>query len=917
MRSQGCTIQQALTPDAAAVVKQAVALAKRRGHAQVTPLHVAHTMLAVSSGLLRSACLQSHSHPLQCRALELCFNVALNRLPTSTSGPMLGPHSGQHHHPTIANALQAAFKRAQAHQRRGSIENQQQPLLAVKIELEQLIISILDDPSVSRVMREAGFSSTLVKGKVEQAVSIEAPSSNNDTNNNNNNNNNNNIKPIKDNINNNITSNNNNFLSMAQTGSLKVGKPRLCDQGGVRNEDLMSVIESLVNKRKRNSVVVGECLSTLEGLVRGVMDRVEKNEVPEILKEVKFIHLSFASFGHLSKEEVEQRIGELKCLVKTCCMDNNKGVILYLDDLKWVNEFRASNNNILVDQHQPRRSYYCPIEHMIMEIGKLVLGYASECGKLWLLGIATFQTYMRCRGGQPSLEALWGLHAITIPAGGLGLSLLPESDLQSPLTSKKLDISGSSWLMLESGGVGGGVDHYRASGTANMEEESRQSSACNSDSTNSSLPSWLQQYKDENSKSASNIIKNNDQDSMPVKDLCKRWGSICTSSSPSFERTLSFSSLSPSSSTSNFSYDHHPLRLKSTHHCFEPKNFWLTEPLNKTQEQPTFTMSMSPKDRGNNIDHPQRKHTTCTTFISSNPNSTPTSTSSSDIMDPLESQCVRFKEYNAENLKILCNALEQEVPHQKDIIFDIVSTILHSRSGLSRRKANEQNIKEETWLFFQGVDIEAKEKIARELARLIFGTSQDKFVSIGLSSFSSTRVLVDSFEDPRNKRLRDEQSCSYIDRFANAISEDSNRVFFIEDIEQVDYCSQIGIKKAIERGKISKHSSGEEVSFGSAIIILSCERFSSRSRACSPSIKQKDVTHHEDNQEMINKGDGACSNDTITTSPSISLDLNICINDDDDDNDDEYNAADSKSMDEIGLLASVDKCIVFKSHQEL
>uniref|UniRef100_A0A803MXW5 Clp R domain-containing protein n=1 Tax=Chenopodium quinoa TaxID=63459 RepID=A0A803MXW5_CHEQI len=446
MRSQGCTIQQALTTEAAAVVKQAVALAKRRGHAQVTPLHVAHTMLSVSSGLLRAACLQSHSHPLQCRALELCFNVALNRLPTSTSGPMLGPHSAQHHHPSIANALVAAFKRAQAHQRRGSIENQQQPLLAVKIELEQLIISILDDPSVR---------------------------------------------------------------------SLKVGKPRLCDNQGVEknSEDVISVIDSLVNKRKRNSVVVvGECLSILEGLVRGVMDRVEKGEVPEALKEVKFIHMSFASFGHLSKDEVEQRVGELKCLVKTCCMDNNKGVILYLDDLKWVNEFRASNNNILVDQHQPRRSYYCPIEHMIIEIGKLALSYASESGKLWLLGIATFQTYMRCKGGQSSLESLWGLHAITIPAGSLGLSLLPESDLQSPLTSKKLDMNGSSWLMLESGGVsGGGEDSYRASGTVNMESsQSRQSSACNSDSTNSSLPSWLQQYKDENSKKASNIA-NNDQ----------------------------------------------------------------------------------------------------------------------------------------------------------------------------------------------------------------------------------------------------------------------------------------------------------------------------------------------------------------------------------------------------------------------
>ena len=164
MRSGGCSVQQSLTHEAANMVKQAIALARRRGHAQVTPLHVASTMLSASTGLLRTACLQSNTHPLQCRALELCFNVSLNRLPTSTGSPMLVP--------CISNALVAAFKRAQAHLRRGSLENQQQPILAVKIDPEQLVISILDDPGVSRVMREAGFSSPHVKSKVEQSVSL-------------------------------------------------------------------------------------------------------------------------------------------------------------------------------------------------------------------------------------------------------------------------------------------------------------------------------------------------------------------------------------------------------------------------------------------------------------------------------------------------------------------------------------------------------------------------------------------------------------------------------------------------------------------------------------------------------------------------------------------------------------------------
>ncbi|KAL0426651.1 UNVERIFIED_CONTAM: protein SMAX1-LIKE 5 [Sesamum latifolium] len=170
MRAGACAAQT-LSPEAASVLKHSLSLARRRGHAQLTPLHVAATLLSSRPSLLKRACLKSQphhqpSHPLQSRALELCFNVALNRLPASP-GPLLQAQ------PALSNALVAALKRAQAHQRRGSIEqNQQQPLIAIKVELEQLILSILDDPSVSRVMREAGFSSTSVKNNLEESNSV-------------------------------------------------------------------------------------------------------------------------------------------------------------------------------------------------------------------------------------------------------------------------------------------------------------------------------------------------------------------------------------------------------------------------------------------------------------------------------------------------------------------------------------------------------------------------------------------------------------------------------------------------------------------------------------------------------------------------------------------------------------------------
>ncbi|KAJ6300272.1 hypothetical protein OIU76_021134 [Salix suchowensis] len=645
MRAGGCIVQQALTAEAASVIKQAVTLARRRGHAQVTPLHVANTMLSASTGLLRTACLQSHSHPLQCKALELCFNVALNRLPTSTSNPMICTPSRQF--PSISNALVAAFKRAQAHQRRGSIENQQQPLLAVKIALEQLMISILDDPSVSRVMREAGFSSTQVKSNVEQSVSLEispqsAPSVSSMSKENN-------IRSV---------------LPESAVPSSQVGaKAAVLDP--IRNEDVMCVIENLMNRRRRNLVIVGESLESLEVLVKGVMDKVQNGDVTEGLREVKFLTIPVSSFGNFSRVEVEHKLEELKLHVKSYM---GKGVVLHLGDLKWVIENRAGSSS----GHEQERCYFCPMEYLIIELGKFACAIADNNGRFWLMGVATFQTYLKCKSDNPSADTVLGLHPLTIPAGSLRLSLISDSDLLTKFETEARSLPGST---------------------------------CNSDST-STLPAWLQKYKNEKREQNSA-----DQDSLPNKFLCRKWNSFCSSmhqQNYSSEDTITFSSVSPSSSTS---YDHQDPNLYRNQNdwpiveqkqSFRDHHFWI----NKCSIEPSLRKYI-----------PEHKDHTKQLPFSSNTNSTPNSTSSGDFMEM--EYLHRFKELNAENLNTLCNALEKKVPWQKDIIPEIASTILQCRSGMTRRKGKVKNseAKEETWFLFQGVDMESKEKIAKELAR--------------------------------------------------------------------------------------------------------------------------------------------------------------------------------------------------------
>lgn len=258
------------------------------------------------------------------------------------------------------------------------------------------------------------------------------------------------------------------------------------------------------------------------------------------------------------------------------------------------------------------------------------------------------------------------------------------------------------------------------------------------------------------------------------------------------------------------------------------------------------------------------------------------------LMDPVASSsdaieveyASRFKEeMNAENLETLCNALRSKAPRQKDVIPEIAKAILKCRSGSTPRKLRNGNRKEETWLLFQGVDVEAKEKIGRELAKLVFG-SQNNFVSISLSSFSSS-----SMEDLRKKkRRRDEDSWSYTQRLFEAVSCNPHRVFFVEDIEEADYLCQMSFKRAIEKGRLQS-GSGEEAFLRDAIVILSCERFSSRSRACSPL---------EDERKM--------------RSPCLSLDLNLSLDHDDGNDDDDD---DGHCSDHIGLLDAVDAHVLF------
>ncbi|XP_047325828.1 protein SUPPRESSOR OF MAX2 1-like [Impatiens glandulifera] len=496
MRAGLSTIQQTLTPEAAGVLNHSIGEAGRRNHGQTTPLHVAATLLASPSGFLRQACIRSHpnsSHPLQCRALELCFSVALERLPTAQN-MAVGTE------PPISNALMAALKRAQAHQRRGCPEQQQQPLLAVKVELEQLIISILDDPSVSRVMREASFSSPAVKVIIEQSMNSQSgptqisnqspigimfrPNPN--------------PSPIPIPIQSSIVPNRNLYLN-----------PRLQQQGNtgqLKTDDVKKVFDVMLKSKKRNPVLVGD--SQPESIVKEVIRRIEKGEVSEgsLLKNARVITLG-------RETEMATKIKELGGVIEVR-LNGAAGVVIDLGDLKWLVEQVSESGRVAVAE-------------MARLLSRFRHGFVNG---VWLIGTATCETYLRCQVYHSSMENDWDLQALPITAS----SLPPFPSL--PGLFQRTGRTGILGNSIESNRIPQPLAAAASRGTRCCPDctKSYEKEVAESASARPLLPRWLQNAKADNMDPTKN---KDDQDAI----IKKKWSDKCLHLHPNFQPALGLS----------------------------------------------------------------------------------------------------------------------------------------------------------------------------------------------------------------------------------------------------------------------------------------------------------------------------------------------------------------------------------------
>ncbi|KAL8215196.1 hypothetical protein R6Q57_004645 [Mikania cordata] len=372
--------KQCLTDAAARALDDAVSVARRRRHSQTTSLHVVSALLSAPESTLRDACARARSsaypYRSQLRALDLFISGWLDRLQVSKTKTQANDE------PPVSNSLMAAIKRSQANQRRQpetfqlyqmhqQLHGTQSSLSSIKVELKHFILSILDDPSVSRVFGDAGFRSSDIKFAIlhRRPVCLQKSFT---------------------------------FPAILDINRSGINFPFAVDH---EEEDFKRIGLVLAKKTSRNPLLVGVSAGTVlteftDSLKAGKVDFLPSEigglNVINIDKEIgEFV------LGNLSRDLINLKLQEVRENIDSC---RNCGVIVNFGELK-----------LFLDGES--------LKFVVLELTNLVRDYD---GKLWLIGsVRSYEIYMTILSKFPDFEKDWDLNLLRITSSRLNTCVSP------------------------------------------------------------------------------------------------------------------------------------------------------------------------------------------------------------------------------------------------------------------------------------------------------------------------------------------------------------------------------------------------------------------------------------------------------------------------------------------------------------
>lgn len=859
--------RQFLTEEAARALDEAVAVARRRSHAQTTSLHAVSALLSLPSSTLRDACARARSsaYPsrLQFRALELCVGVSLDRLPSSKSVE----------DPPISNSLMAAIKRSQASQRRHPESYHLQQLHSsnnntnatgcsqtpsvLKVELKYLILSILDDPIVSRVFGEAGFRScdiklALVRPPVTQVSSRFSLAH---------------CPPI--------------FLcNLADSISGRVGYNLLFpgQEDGI-DENCKRISEVMGQKSGKNPLLVGVCAMEAlrvftESLTKGkagILDGDLAGLIPiSIEKEI----------NEGNEENSGLKLKEMEAILEKC-NGSGGGVVLQVGDLKGLILDGVSSD---------------VATSLVLKLTGLMEVYRR---KLWLIGaVDSVEIYRKFSDKFPNIEKDWDLQLLPItsskssfdgayPKSSLMRSFVPfgglfptPSDLRSPLSGR--DQSSPRCNLCN--------EKYEQELDAFLKVGSTVSVA---DQYSENLPSWLRTAAVDTSKGEDAAKANAGETMLSAKvlGLQKKWNDICQRlhCAPTFPKLdvhppasqvaivegpqfptdkkqrsggdLSINeslfpnrspsrqiqmqqiflpnhttSISCTSAAKNMNFQsrlhadvsslaqqtekdvpwltHHPHQRLSS--CCGPSPSSFVPPVTTDLKLGTIYASTSQESNStkspNHQEHLQRFSGSVSAEFDANSENTSYQFAQSSSCSGLTSG----EQFDLGDYKSIRKVLAEKVGWQDEAVNSVSQAVSQLRHRY--RSSHGVNCKGDMWLTFLGPDRVGKRRIASALAEVLFG-SQEYFISVDLSSQDKVSHSDSIFEceelNGYDVKFRGKTVSDFI---AEELRKKPHSVVFLENVDKADFCVQHSLDLAIRTGKFPD-SHGREISINNMVLI--------------------------------------------------------------------------------------------------
>ncbi|XP_050368203.1 protein SMAX1-LIKE 6 [Argentina anserina] len=847
--------RQCLTEEAARALDDAVAVARRRSHAQTTSLHAVSALLSLPSSALRDACARARSSAysprLQFRALDLSVGVSLDRLPSAKA----------QEEPPVSNSLMAAIKRSQANQRRHpesfhlhQIHSQQQTASLLKVELKHFILSILDDPIVSRVFGEAGFRSCDIKLAIVHPPVTQSNRFSRTL-----------CPPI--------------FLcNLTDPDPARLRFPFPLPTGfTAHDENSKRIGEVLVKKSGKNPLLVGG--NAAEAL-KNFITAVQKNTLPPEITRLSAVTVEkeiseFVVDGG-SEEKMRSKLKEVSQLAEQCSRDG-AGVIVNIGEMK-----------ALVDE-----GVVC--EALTFVVAQLKELLERHSGKVWLIGAAgSNEMYKKLVEKFPAIEKDWDLHLL-------------------PISSSKASVDGvysKSRLMgsfVPFGGFFSGPSNFanplRSKGhsfirchlcTEKYEQEvasiRKDGSAITvGEQCSTSSPYWLQMTELDHGKGVD--LAKTKADNMTLSDtvsrLQKKWNDICRKvhhaqsfpkmdncqagtqvASPegchvAADRRESSGEDSSIHESRSAKYNCLPMdRQKSLlsdqslvmQVASDAENSFMQTKqsvrdstgqqleLGSPGRSPFPIPSMNiPTDRTSSSSvtsvttdlglgtlyastrqvplSPKQDHRECLRRLSGSISAEFNGVSNNSLPQIAQSSSCTGSNFGGQfdprDFKSLRRVLTEKVGWQDEAIYTISRAISRCRSGSGKHRGSK--VRGDIWLNLVGPDRVGKKKIAVALAETMFGTKESLIsVDMGEKGCEYDSMFQWESQDDYDVKFRGKTAVDYV---AGELIRRPHSVFFLENVDKADFLAQNNLSQAIRTGKFPD-SHGREISINNIIFVM-------------------------------------------------------------------------------------------------